>query len=141
MACERQVSLAIQTDGETPYAGDEELLRRLLLNVVRNAVQHTRAGGRVDIAVRRQSNQISIEVRDQGPGIAAGDRDRIFERFVQIDNSRRHDGAGLGLPIARWIAELHGGRLDLAESSPSGSTFVVVLPRVHDGTKIERVLS
>ena len=71
---------------------------------------------------------IAIEVTDEGPGIAVEDRDRIFDRFVQLDRSRRGSGSGLGLPIARWIAEAHGGSLTLESSSASGSTFRVVLP-------------
>jgi signal transduction histidine kinase len=144
LACERGVSLARQIEGEFPYVGDEELLRRLLLNVLRNAVQHTRRDGRVVTRVRRErsdgdavrSGAIHIEISDEGPGIDPGDRERIFDRFVQIDSSRRHDGAGLGLPIARWIADTHGGRLDLARSSPSGSTFVVTLPGDSGGGRV-----
>ena len=69
-----------------------------------------------------------IRVTDQGPGIPAVDRDRIFDRFVQLDASRRGQGAGLGLPIARWIAEAHQGTLVLEQSGPAGSTFCVSLP-------------
>jgi heavy metal sensor kinase len=128
MARERGVSLESEITGEFPYVGDEELLRRLLLNLLRNAVQHTRRGGRVVTALRRDTAANTIAIRDEGPGIPQSERERIFDRFVQLDSSRRHEGAGLGLPIARWIAEAHGGRLDLAESSASGSTFVAVLP-------------
>ena len=70
-------------------------------------------------------------VSDDGPGIAPEARERVFDRFVQLDPSRRHSGAGLGLPISRWIAEVHGGTLDLAASSPEGSTFAVRLPVAH----------
>jgi heavy metal sensor kinase len=128
MARERGVSLETEVPGEFPYVGDEELLRRLLLNLLRNAVQHTKRGGRVVTSLRRDQSGTAIAIRDEGPGIPHSERERIFDRFVQLDSSRRHEGAGLGLPIARWIALAHGGRLELAESSPSGSTFVVMLP-------------
>ena len=69
-----------------------------------------------------------IRVRDEGGGIPESDRSRIFDRFVQLDAARHGAGAGLGLPIARWIAEAHGGSLDLEESGKAGSTFRVALP-------------
>jgi signal transduction histidine kinase len=128
MARDRGVSLESEIAEEFPYVGDEELLRRLLLNLLRNAVQHTRRGGRVVTTLRRDESASAIAIRDEGPGVPQSEHERIFDRFVQLDSSRRHEGAGLGLPIARWIAEAHGGRLNLAESSAKGSTFVVVLP-------------
>jgi len=67
-------------------------------------------------------------VRDQGSGIPPDDQRRIFDRFVQLDAARRGQGTGLGLPIARWIAEAHGGTLVLEKSEAAGSTFCVSLP-------------
>jgi len=67
-------------------------------------------------------------VRDTGPGIPPADSGRIFDRFVQLDPARRSGGTGLGLPIARWIAEAHGGSLVLERSDASGSTFLIALP-------------
>jgi signal transduction histidine kinase len=66
-------------------------------------------------------------IRDHGPGVPDSERERIFERFVRLEPGRAA-GAGLGLPIARWIAEAHGGSLTLGESSPEGSLFVMQLP-------------
>jgi signal transduction histidine kinase len=71
---------------------------------------------------------VYVRVSDSGAGIPEADRERIFDRFVQLDPSRRAAGTGLGLPIARWIAEAHDGSLDLESTGPSGSTFCVVLP-------------
>ena len=70
---------------------------------------------------------VKIRVADSGAGIRRGEQ-RIFDRFVQLDPSRRGEGTGLGLPIARWIAEAHGGTLVLERSGPGGSTFCVSLP-------------
>jgi signal transduction histidine kinase len=67
-------------------------------------------------------------VRDQGPGIAPDDRPRIFERFVRLDMAGGESGGGLGLPIARWIAEAHGGSLGLESSDRDGSCFAIELP-------------
>jgi len=128
LARERGVALRTSTPGDLPLRGDEHLLRRMLLNVVQNAVTHTRRGGAVSIEVTPNGRQVAIRVRDEGEGIPEADRTRIFDRFVQLDAARRGAGAGLGLPIARWIAEAHGGSLELEESRPTGSTFVIDLP-------------
>ena len=127
LAAQRDVAVRTTSLPEIPFIGDEDLLKRMLVNLVQNAVHHTRSGGAVSINLLNGS-AIAIEVTDEGPGIAAEDRDRIFDRFVQLDRSRRGSGSGLGLPIARWIAEAHGGSLTLESSSASGSTFRVVLP-------------
>jgi signal transduction histidine kinase len=108
----------------------------MLTNLLDNAVSHTPAGGRVTVSLRMESPWIVLEVADTGPGIPPADRHRIFERFVRLDTNKRSGsgGAGLGLPIARWIAEAHGGTLTLAAdananaTTPAGSRFVVHLP-------------
>jgi len=71
---------------------------------------------------------VRIRVTDEGPGIPPDDQRRIFNRFVQLDAARRGQGAGLGLPIARWIAEAHGGTLVLERSGAGGTTFCLSLP-------------
>jgi signal transduction histidine kinase len=112
---------------ETPFSGDEDLLRQLVLNVLQNAVQHTPPGGTVAVDLTNTAGAVTIAISDSGPGIPAADRNRIFERFVRLDSARTGSGAGLGLPIARWIAEAHGGALVLADSGPQGSTFRIGL--------------
>ena len=115
--------------GGAPLAdAGRDLLRRMVLNLLQNAVQHTRSGGRVDVSVLWSDTEASIVVADEGPGIPMADRARIFDRFVQLDSARRRAGAGLGLPISRWIAEAHGGRVELLSTSAVGSTFVASLP-------------
>ena len=127
LAAEREVTVRVTSPAEIPFVGDEHLLKRMLVNLGQNAVQHTRSGGAVSISLSNGS-AITIEVTDEGAGVAAEDRERIFDRFVQLDRARRGSGSGLGLPIARWIAEVHGGSLTLASSGTAGSTFRVVLP-------------
>jgi signal transduction histidine kinase len=105
------------------------LLRRLVTNLLANAVQHTPAGGSVTVAVAGDSTFATVTVSDTGPGIPPGDRERVFERFVRLDPARSAtSGAGLGLPIARWIAEQHEGTLTVKQNAVGGCLFVVRLP-------------
>ena len=101
-----------------------------MLNVLQNAVQHTPAGAAVTVDISQDADAVAIRIGDAGSGIAPADQARIFDRFVQLDPARRGHGSGLGLPIARWIAEAHGGTLTLEHSGPGGSTFCVRLPKL-----------
>jgi signal transduction histidine kinase len=130
LAARKQVRVDCQGDGDLETPGDERLLRRMLMNLLDNAVRHTPAGGSVHVELRARPEGFEVGVTDGGPGIPQEQRERIFERFVRLDESRGpSQGAGLGLSIARTIAETHGGRLELARSDAAGSTFVVRLPR------------
>ena len=80
-----------------------------------NAIHHADADGRVIASLERSNGHVRLRITNDGPGIEAANHDRIFDRFVRIGAS---DGAGLGLPIARWIAEAHGGTVQLADSRP-----------------------
>ena len=116
---------------EAAFTGDEELIRRMIANLVDNAVRHTPDGSAVRVELDQTDAGYAIAVKDQGPGVPADIRSQIFERFFRGDAARRssvHDGAGLGLALTRWIARAHGGDVVVARSSPSGSTFVVSLP-------------
>ena len=128
LAAGRGVTVTASRSGEVPFRGDEALLHRLLQNLVQNAVQHTPPGGTVAIDLQKADDGVRIRVADGGPGIPDADRQRIFDRFVQLDRARRGEGTGLGLPIARWIAEAHGGTIALETSGPGGSRFCVWLP-------------
>jgi len=128
IARERDVRLSLPSPSEIPFTGDEELLQRMLMNVLQNAVRYSPAGGTVGLEVQSDASGVTIRVKDQGPGIPEADRERIFDRFVRVDTARGGDGAGLGLPIARWVAVAHGGSLDVEASDATGSTFRVWLP-------------
>ena len=129
LAAERGVTITASDWPEVPFRGDEGLLRQMVLNVLQNAVQHTPPGGSVSIDITQTSDAIQIRITDEGAGIPAEDQGRIFDRFVQLDPARRATGTGLGLPIARWIAEVHQGTLILETSGPRGSMFRISLPR------------
>jgi two-component system, OmpR family, sensor kinase len=127
----RDVELSCSAAEDIVIVADEELIHRLVQNLVENAVKYTPAGGRVHAEVLTDDGHCLIRVSDTGVGIPAADQGRIFERFFRGDRARPQnaDGAGLGLPIARWIAEVHGGELRLERSNAEGSVFVAVLPR------------
>jgi two-component system OmpR family sensor kinase len=131
MASPRSVTIETSTVPSAAFTGDEELVRRMLVNLIDNAVAHSPPGTTVRVELDETAQGFAIAVKDQGPGIPEPIRQHIFERFYRGDASRRsgtHDGAGLGLALTRWIAQAHGGDVILARSSSSGSTFVVSLP-------------
>ena len=108
-----------------------------MANLVRNAIAHTRPGGRVLVRGERIGSAVAISVRDWGSGIAREHLPRIFERFYRVDTgrSRERGGSGLGLAIAKHIALVHGGSVS-AESEPGqGSTFTITIPVTLDVAK------
>ena len=129
LAAERGVALVADCEDDLPIDGDEDLLQRMIGNLLENAIRHTQSGREVRVRCLADGNSARIEVRDQGDGVPSALRERIFERFLRADPARTGSGAGLGLPIARWIAEVHGGELWLERSGPDGSVFVGTLPR------------
>ncbi len=111
-----------------PVRGDAGQLGRVVRNLVANAERH--ASNRVDVRARPVGDEVVLEVRDDGPGIASCDRERVFARFVRLDDARDRDagGTGLGLAIVREIVTAHAGSVRVAERSP-GACFEVRLPR------------
>ena len=127
---------AAEAPREMPVRADEELLRRMILNLLDNAIKYTPEGGKVFVACSVVPDGYDLSVTDSGPGIPADLHSRIFERFFRVDRARsrnaRDGGAGLGLSIARWIAEAHDGRIDLVRSDATGSVFNVHLPAARE---------
>ena len=132
VASTRRVGIEVEAQSSASFMGDEELIRRLLANLLDNAVRHSPAGSTVRVELRPAPGGYRLVVADQGSGIAAEHRPHIFERFYRVDASRtrgNHDGgAGLGLALARWVVTVHGGNITLSDSSESGSTFSISLP-------------
>lgn len=130
VAQSRGVTLTCSSAEDMVIVADEELIHRLVLNLVENAVKFTPEGGKVHVSLASEGGRYAIRVADTGPGIPPAEQERIFERFYRGDRIRPTNagGAGLGLPIARWIAEVHGGELKLDHSGPEGSEFVALLP-------------
>ena len=109
---------------------DAGRLERALLNLLVNAHRYGRDGGMIRLALKRGRREIQFTVADDGPGIAEADQPRIFERFYRprTEAARRIQGSGLGLPIARAMVELHGGRIWLESRPGEGATFHIALP-------------
>jgi signal transduction histidine kinase len=113
------------------HRDDEALLRRLFVNLLDNAIKYTPPGGDVTLSAERQNGQYLVTVADTGPGIPVDAQPHIFDRFYRSERDRRASatgGAGLGLAIASWVAQTHGGSLALDRSDSTGSRFVVRLP-------------
>ena len=129
----KKVSVQTATVPSAAFDGDEDLIRRLLVNLVDNAVRHAPEDSTVTMALDENGAVYTIAISDAGPGIPPHVQPHIFERFYRGDAARTrepaYDGAGLGLALARWIAHEHGGDVVLAESSATGTAFVITLPR------------
>ena len=131
LAAARGIALECRPAEDAPFRGDEELLRRLVMNLLDNAIRYTPPGGNVSAALEAHDSQLCIRIADTGVGISPAAAPHVFERFYRADTARsRQDGGfGLGLAIVKWIAESHHGDVALVTNTRSGSTFTVTLPR------------
>lgn len=136
LASQRHVNLVSETPEEISYVGDSALLERLVMNLVDNAIKYSDGGGTVVVRLDRRADWISLAVENGGRGIPPEARSHVFDRFYRADAARTHlangvsasSGSGLGLAIAKWIAELHGGRLELTVSDSGRTVFTFHLP-------------
>ena len=131
LATQKGVRLSISSSlPRVPLQGDDEMLKRMVLNLLDNAVKYTATGGEICIALAVDNESARIIVTDTGVGIPADDQARIFDRFYRVDKTRSRalGGAGLGLSIARLIAEAHGGMISVESVDGRGSTFTIELP-------------
>jgi heavy metal sensor kinase len=129
LAMKKGVHMTIEPSEDFVFRGDEDMLRRLLLNLLDNAVKYTPAGGQVAVKLATEKQGAKITVTDTGIGIPAEAAPHIFERFYRVDKarSRADGGSGLGLSIAKWVAEAHQGSINLISQPGYGSTFTVLL--------------
>lgn len=133
LAQAKRISLTFEAAPESPIHADESLVRRMLLNLLDNAIKYTPEFGRVTVSCQRNGEEYAVNIADTGIGIPQDLRPHIFERFFRADKARSRaendgGGAGLGLAISRWIAEAHHGQLELSRSDSTGSTFTAYLP-------------
>jgi len=131
LAAARQIELECRCAGDIAFRVDEVLLRRMVVNLLDNAVRYTLPGGKVSATLEAPGPDVRIHIADTGIGIDAEASRHVFERFYRADQarSRKQDGFGLGLSIVKWIAESHQGAVELASQSGAGSTFTVRLAR------------
>ncbi|MGA9760839.1 MAG: HAMP domain-containing sensor histidine kinase [Gaiellaceae bacterium] len=138
---EPRLELRLTSEGGCSLVADPERIRQVISNLLDNACKATDGAGEIDVTVRRKGALAELEVRDSGPGVPPGDKERIFERFVRLDGARatkQRYGSGLGLAIARGLAEAHGGSLTCAECK-AGARFLLELPlsgRVERGEPV-----
>jgi heavy metal sensor kinase len=127
----KAVSLTLEPAPDTVFCGDEVLLRRMIDNLLDNAMKYTPSGGQVSIKLISNEANVQIIVSDTGIGIPAECAAQVFERFYRVDpaRSRSDSGSGLGLSIAKWAAEAHHGSITLDSRPGRGSTFTVSLPQ------------
>jgi len=137
-----EVAVAVATESGLAMDGDPERIHQVVANLLENAVRYSPPDGVVEVHARagagppqragatRRPVEVVIEVADQGPGIPEGEVQRVFERFYRADAARASNqgGAGLGLAIAHWIVDLHGGSIRPEPNKPHGCRMVVVLP-------------
>ena len=131
LANRKGVALTVKLSDDVSFQGDEDLIKRLMTNLIDNGVKYTPPGGVVSVELASDPAGVQIVVSDTGIGIPAESAPFIFDRFYRVDSSRsRADGgSGLGLAIARWIVEAHNGSIDLAANPGGGSKFSVRLPK------------
>jgi two-component system OmpR family sensor kinase len=141
LASAKDIQLTLQTEADLHMEADESLIRRMVLNLIDNAIKFTSPGGSVTLKARREEARYLVTVEDTGSGIPTDLQSRVFERFFRADKARTHHnegemGAGLGLAISRWIAEAHDGVLNLSSSDAKGSIFVASLPVAWKGLEL-----
>jgi two-component system sensor histidine kinase BaeS len=127
---DREVEYVVEArPDDLAVPADRERLHQLVANLVDNAARHSPPGGAVTLRASRRDGQVLLDVIDEGPGIAPADRSAVFQRFTTGATGPGDGGTGLGLAISRWVADLHGGSIEVADS-PTGCHIRVALP--HD---------
>jgi two-component system phosphate regulon sensor histidine kinase PhoR len=132
LAASKQMTLSARDTGAPDVETDGERLRRILENIVENAIKYTPAGGKVEVTAQDAGGSAVVVVQDDGPGIAAEHLPRIFERFYRVDKARSRaiGGTGLGLAIVRHLAESIRATVTVTSEPGRGSRFVVTVPRL-----------
>lgn len=128
MMLDISVNVTLDEVDQVCVLGDADRLKQLMWNLVSNAIKYTPAGGEVHLSLSKNDGWARFVVQDTGVGISPQELPYIFDRFYRVDKSRSQSGSGLGLSIARYIAEAHGGRIEVASEVGQGTTFTVLLP-------------
>lgn len=120
-----------------PARADAQLLTQAVTNLLSNAIKYSPAGSRVTVEATSEGDSLRLAIRDEGPGLPPGERDRIFEKFYRLERDEASSvvGTGLGLPLAKEIVEQHGGAITVESALGTGSTFIINLPLDAKGEK------
>jgi two-component system sensor histidine kinase CiaH len=137
LAEDQGMHLQAMVQGSITVLGDRSRVRQLLVIMLDNALKHTPPDGRISVSLIEVSGRARLQVQDTGSGIDPQDLPYLFDRLYRAKRDRGTDGGGLGLAIARWIAEAHGGTITAANAIPHGAIFTVTLPvlRQAQGTR------
>jgi signal transduction histidine kinase len=127
---EKGQTIVAEKSSVSSIQGDRDLLFQVFSNLLDNAIKYTPEAGRIWISVADQPNQIQVSISDSGPGIPLAARDKVFERFYRLEESRSTPGNGLGLSLVAAIVHLHYGQVELSDNHP-GLRLCVTLPRGH----------
>jgi signal transduction histidine kinase len=129
------ITLDLNTPGELLIQGDAAKLSRLFMNLIDNAIKYSGAGDAVKVEADIRNGEACVSITDTGPGIPTNNLPHLFDRFYRVDAARSRQasqttgsGAGLGLSIAQWLAQVHGGRIGVSSKLGHGTTFAVWLP-------------
>lgn len=134
IAFEKKITIKVSAGSQDLHVlGDEKYLEKLFLNLIKNAIAYGKNGGNVTITISKKNKMIKIEVKDNGIGISKEDLSKIFDRFYRADKAHSSHGihSGLGLAIAKWATEMHGGKIQAESTYGKGSTFTVTLPAIN----------
>jgi signal transduction histidine kinase len=131
---ERRVTLVAETGGgELMLKADPDLIRRVIENLLDNAIRYTPSGGRVSLSLADLGKELCVSVADGGPGIPEEERARIFEKYAQLerkdDKAQKRFGRGIGLSFVKMVIDAHGGQIRVLDNPPRGARFEVVLPK------------
>ncbi len=137
----KSVEVKVTEVDQVCIMGDVDRLKQLLLNLISNAMKYTPAGGVVHVSLSKKNGWAYVKIKDTGVGIPAEDLPHIFDRFYRVDKARTRGqagqgGAGLGLAIAKWIAQAHGGNIDVSSEVGEGTTFTIILPTRMEPTAV-----
>jgi len=130
IASKKRIALEVSTNNKISFHGDRKRIKQLIVVLVDNALYYTDGPGAVSVSLTRSEKALKLTVSDTGQGMEAEHLDKIFDRFYRVTKTRNlnQDGSGLGLSIAKWIVQEHGGTIEVESSPGCGTTFTVFLP-------------